>query len=191
MERWTGWEREKQRKERGAAVRAVGLVCSLGSLCVLFLQRALDLYRGQALTGQWAQCESWAKKPAGYCQLPLLLSSAHAFFHTLTQRDFHIRYDKQHSWAQLAGFQLTFQEHGRALLLCEHTLIKLWFLSEHFINPSSAVCQKSQCIECANMWSLQLLNANVLLPTESPLLHTGMHFLWKVSPTLLLAPPSC
>jgi len=57
----------------GAAARAIGLVCSPGSLCVLFLQRALDLYRGQTLTGQWTPSEAWAKKQAGCCQLPLLL----------------------------------------------------------------------------------------------------------------------
>lgn len=116
--------------------------------------------------GQWAQSKAWAKKQAGCCQLPLLLllSSAPALFHTLTQQDLLIRYDKQHSWAQLAGFQLTFQERGRALPLCEHTLIKLWFLSEHFINPSSAVCQKSQRIEYANVCSLQFLMPMYLCP---------------------------
>jgi len=54
-----------------------------------------------------------------------LLSSARGLFHTLAQQDLLIRYDKQHSCARLAGCQLTFQEHGRVLPLCERTLIKL------------------------------------------------------------------
>lgn len=143
--------------------------------------------------GQWAQSKAWAKKQAGCCQLPLLLllSSAPALFHTLTQQDLLIRYDKQHSWAQLAGFQLTFQERGRALPLCEHTLIKLWFLSEHFINPSSAVCQKSQRIEYANVCSLQFLMPMYLCPQSLLCFTLGCIFLCRVSPTLLLAPPPC
>lgn len=165
VEQQAGRERGEQRKAGGAAARAIGRVCSPGSLCVLFLQRAPDLYRGQTLTGQWAQSKAWAKKQAGCCQLPLLLlMSARALFHTLAQQDLLIRYDKQHSWARLAGFQLTFQERGRVLPLCEHTLIKLWFLSEHFINPGSAVCQKSQRVEYANVCSLQLLMLMYLCP---------------------------
>lgn len=97
------------------------------------------------------------------CQLPLLLSTR-APFCTLAQQGLLIRYDKQHSSTQLAGFQLTFQEPGRALLLCEHTLIKPWFLSEHFINPSSAACQKSQRTEYANECSIQLLMPMYLCP---------------------------
>lgn len=120
-----GQKRGERRKERGAAARAIGLVCSPGSLCVLFLQRALGLYRGQTLVGHWARSEAWAKKQEGCCQVPLLPSPACALFHALSQQDLLIRYDKQHSSARLAGFQLTFQERGRALPLCEHTLIKL------------------------------------------------------------------
>lgn len=65
-----GQERGERRKgERGAAARAIGLVCSPGSLCVLFLQRALGLYRGQTLVGRWAWSEAWAKKQEGCCQV--------------------------------------------------------------------------------------------------------------------------
>lgn len=92
-----------------------------------------------------------------------------------------IGYDKQHSSAQLAGFQLTFQEPSRVLPLCEHTLIKPWFLSEHFINPGSAVCQKKPTHWICRWAFYPASNANVPLPTESPLLHTGMYFLCSFS----------
>lgn len=147
-----GQERGEQRKERGAAARAIGLVCSPGSLCVLFLQRAWDLYRGQTLMGQWAWSEA-RLGPSSRQAAARLPSSSPTLVPTPSQQDLLIKYDKQHSWARLAGFQLTFQERGRVLPLCEHTLIKLWFLSEHFINPGSAVCQKSQHAEYANVCS--------------------------------------
>lgn len=90
-------------------------------------------------------------------------SCPHVLPFTLWQ-DLLIRYDKQHSSTRLADFQLTFQKPSWVLPLCEHTLIKPWFSSEHFINPSSAVCQKSQHIEYANECSTQILMPMYLCP---------------------------
>lgn len=78
---------------------------------------------GKPLQASELRTRLGGKKQADCCQLPLLLSTP-APLCTLAQQDLLIRYDKQHSSAQLAGFQLTFQEPGRALPLCEHTLIK-------------------------------------------------------------------
>lgn len=154
---------EGSRGRRGELLPEQLALFALLEASVCFSSNVHWIYIGGKPLWPVAQNKAWGKKQADCCQLPLLLST-HAPFCTQAQQGLLIRYDKQHSRAQLAGFQLTFQEPGRVLPLCEHTLIKPWFLSEHFINPSSAVCQKSQRAEYANECSIQLLIPMYLCP---------------------------